>query len=216
MKRLLVPFLVFGLLVPFTSQAQTTMQPQTSEDSDTAVQTQTGQPQTSGGSTVTMQPTTQPKKSSPSQQKIFYGGGIGLSFGDVQYIEIWPLVGVNLTRELGVGVSFLYRHRKDTRYQNDLTTDDYGATLFGRYRLPGPFYLQAEYEYLDYEYRTSYITNETKRADFSSFMAGGGVSQAVGGNASVYATVLYNFSYDQDDSPYADPWIIRFGVGVGF
>ncbi len=214
MKSLSTTVLVIGLL-PFTSQAQTTMQQQTSEDTE-SIQTQTGQPQTSEGSTVAMQPMAQPKKSAPSKPKVFYGGGIGLGFGDVQYFEIWPLVGVNLTRELGVGVSFLYRHRKDTRYQQDLTTDDYGATLFGRYRLPGPFYLQAEYEYLDYEYRTSYLTSATKRDSFSSFMAGGGVSQAVGGNASVYATVLYNFSYDQSDSPYDNPWIVRFGVGVGF
>ncbi|WP_455210246.1 hypothetical protein, partial [Kaarinaea lacus] len=140
MKNLRVSLLVLGLIAPIVTHAQ-----------------------------VSMQSVEESKPKSPSQPKIFYGGGIGLGFGDVEYFEIWPLIGVNLTRELGVGVSFLYRHRKDKRYQQDLTTDDYGATLFGRYRLPGPFYLQAEYEYLDYEYRTSYLTNDTKRADFSSF-----------------------------------------------
>ncbi|MGD8594730.1 MAG: hypothetical protein PVF82_18030 [Gammaproteobacteria bacterium] len=199
MKNLPISLLALGLLAPFTTQAQT------------AVQTQTGE-----GPTVTMQATEQPKKAAPSQPKIFYGGGIGFGFGDVEYLEIWPLVGVNLTRQLGVGVQLLYRSRKDKRFQESLTTDDYGATLFARYKLPGPLYLQAEYEYLDYEYRTSYISTETKRDSFSSFMAGGGVSQAVGGNASIYATVLYNFSYDQADSPYDNPWIVRFGVGVGF
>jgi hypothetical protein len=199
MKNLLISLLVSGMLAPLVTQAQMDMQTQTGE-----------------GTTVALQPIEQPKKTAPSQPKIFYGGGIGLSFGDVEYVEIWPLVGVNLTRELGVGVSFLYRSRKDKRYPESLTTEDYGATLFARYKLPGPIFLQAEYEYLDYEYRTSYFGTETKRDDFSSFMAGGGVSQAVGGNASLYATVLYNFSYDQADSPYDTPWIIRFGVGVGF
>ena len=165
---------------------------------------------------MTMQSVEETKPTSPTQPKIFYGGVVGLGFGDVQYLEISPLLGVNLTPQLGVGVQLLYRRRSDTRYYNDLTTNDYGATLFGRYRLPGPFYLQAEYEYLDYEYRVNYTSIETKRDNFSSFMAGGGVSQAVGGNTSIYATVLYNFSYDQADSPYDNPWIIRFGVGVGF
>jgi hypothetical protein len=168
---------------------------------------------------VAMQPveqTTATVPAKPAQPRIFYGGTLGLGFGDVQYFEFSPMVGVNLTRELGVGVQLTYRHRKDTRYQQDLTTDDYGATLFGRYRLPGPFYLQAEYEYLDYEYRTNFVTNATERSSFSSFMAGGGVSQAVGNNASIYATLLYNFSYDQEDSPYSNPWILRFGVGIGF
>jgi len=151
------------------------------------------------------------------QPKLFYGGGFGLGFGDVDYYEIWPLVGINLTPALGVGVQFLYRHRKDKRYQQTLTTDDYGTTLFGRYRFPGPFYLEAEYEYLDYEYYRATINGlTTERNNFSSFLAGGGISQAVGGNASVYATVLYNFSYDQKNSPYDSPWITRFGVGVGF
>jgi hypothetical protein len=211
MRNLRFSALVFGLLAPFAIQAQMTMQPQSGEQSEAPVQTQTGE-----GSTVTMQTMEQPKSAAPSQPKIFYGGTIGLSFGDVEYLEISPLIGVNLTRELGVGVSFLYRARKDKRYPETLTTEDYGATLFGRYNLPGPLYLQAEYEYLDYEYRTSYYGTETKRDDFSSFMAGGGVSQAIGGNASMYATVLYNFSYDQADSPYDNPWIVRFGVGVGF
>jgi hypothetical protein len=165
---------------------------------------------------VATQSVEQNRPTSQVQPRIFYGGTIGLGFGDVQYYEISPLLGVNLTRELGVGVQLTYRHRKDTRYQKDLTTDDYGATLFGRYRLPGPFYLQAEYEYLDYEYLVNYNTAETKRDNFSSFLAGGGVSQAVGGNASIYATMLYNFSYDQEDSPYSSPWVVRFGVGVGF
>jgi hypothetical protein len=187
MNNARISLLVLGLLAPLSTQAQ-----------------------------VSMQSVEQTKAAAPAQPRIFYGGTIGLGFGDVQYFELSPLIGVNLTPQLGVGLQLTYRHRKDTRYQQDLTTDDYGATLFGRYRLPGPFYLQAEYEYLDYEYRTSFTTNTTDRSNFSSFMAGGGVSQAVGGNASIYATLLYNFSYDQEDSPYSNPWILRFGVGVGF
>jgi hypothetical protein len=187
MNNARITLLVLGLLAPLSTQAQ-----------------------------VSMQSVEQTKATTPAQPRIFYGGGIGLAFGDVQYLEISPLLGVNLTKQLAMGVQLLYRRRRDTRYYNDLTTNDYGATLFGRYRLPGPFYLQAEYEYLDYEYRVNYSTNATERSNFSSFLAGGGVSQAVGGNASIYATLLYNFSYDQEDSPYSYPWILRFGVGVGF
>lgn len=199
MKNIAVSALIAGLFAPFCTQAQTTVQTQIDEPATATVQTMEA-----------------PKPTSRDTPKIFYGGGIGLGFGDVDYFEIWPLIGVNLSRPLAVGLQFIYRQRKDNRYPESLKTEDYGATLFGRYRLPGPLYLQAEYEYLDYEYRTSYYGTETKRSNFSSFMAGGGVSQMVGGNTSLYATVLYNFSYDQPDSPYDNPWIVRFGVGVGF
>ena len=186
-NSLVVLVVVLGFLIPLATQAQMTMK--TVEESE---------------------------PSAPTQPRIFYGGGIGLGFGDVEYFEIWPLVGINITPQLGTGVQFLYRYRKDKRYQETLTTDDYGATLFARYKLRGPFYLQAEYEYLNYEYRDSYQSPTTKRDDFSSLMAGGGVSQNVGRNTSLYATALYNFSYDEPDSPYDYPWVIRFGVGVGF
>lgn len=186
MKRLSIGLLVISLLVPIYANAQVSV------SSVDAVST------------------------TPEQPKIFWGGGIGLSFGDVQYFELWPMVGINVTPKLGTGVQLMYRYRKDTRYEQDLSTNDYGATLFGRYKVAGPLFLHAEYEYLNYEYYTNVSTGAKDRDDFGSFLAGGGVSQQAGRNVSLYALALYNFSYDEPDSPYADPWVIRFGVGVGF
>ncbi len=145
---------------------------------------------------------------------VFYGGGIGLAFGDVDYFEISPLVGVNVNPQTAVGVSFLYRRRTDDRFSRSLTTNDYGATLFARYKVASPFYLQAEYEYLNYEFVRANLTVDSD--DFSSILAGAGVSQPMGQNSSFFATALYNFSYDEPESPYSDPWVIRFGVSVGF
>jgi hypothetical protein len=44
------------------------------------------------------------------------------------------------------------------------------------------------------------------------------VAYPVGRNASFYATLLYNFSYDSSErySPYGDPWIFRAGVAARF
>ena len=142
------------------------------------------------------------------QSKWFYGGGIGATFGDVQYFEISPMVGMNINPRTAVGVSLLYRYRKDTRYKEDLSTNDYGATLFGRFHLTPNFYLQAEYEYLNYEYyRYNIFTDNyiSENDDFTSFLAGGGFSTPIGGRASMYVTALYNFSYDDLNSPYSEP-----------
>ncbi|MFV2060001.1 MAG: hypothetical protein ACC653_04905 [Gammaproteobacteria bacterium] len=148
----------------------------------------------------------------------FYGGGLAISFGDVEYYEISPMIGYNLNPKTAVGVSFLYRYRKDERYSQSYSTTDYGATLFGRYNLTPSFYLQAEYEYIDYEFAILSGVNvaRTERDTFGSLLAGAGIQKSLGGNASLYFTALYNFNYDDPDSPYTEPVTIRFGIGVGF
>jgi hypothetical protein len=151
-----------------------------------------------------------------SKSNIFYGGAVGLSFGDVQYVELSPMIGMHFTPKLSAGVSAMYRWVSDDRYNTELNTQDYGATLFGRYRLTSTFFLQAEYEYLNYEYYTSILNMTTERSDFTSLLAGGGISTPAGQNASFYMTALYNFSYDEPDSPYDSPWVFRLGVAVGF
>jgi len=47
---------------------------------------------------------------------VFYGGGIGLSFGTIDFIEIAPMIGVQATDEFSTGISLLYRYRNDSRY----------------------------------------------------------------------------------------------------
>jgi len=147
---------------------------------------------------------------------MFYGGWLGLSFGDVDYIEVAPLVGVNLNPRVGIGASLLYRWRNDNRYGQDLNTTDYGASAFVRGHLTGGLFAQAEYEYIDYEYIQYDLS--TDRDSASSVLAGLGFSTAVGRGAGAYILGMYNFSYDENDYyyPYDSPWVIRAGIGVGF
>lgn len=152
--------------------------------------------------------------SSNAAGNVFYGGSLGASFGDVDYIDVAPMVGIFLTPQLSGGVSFLYRHVNDSRGAKTLNTNDYGATLFSRYHVGPSLFLEADYEYLDHEFFRPDLTKDRKQ--FNSVLAGGGVTSSLGGRVSSYFSVLYNFSWDQDDSPYADPWTIRLGVGVGF
>jgi len=124
------------------------------------------------------------------------------------------MIGMHVTPSLSAGVSVLYRHVNDSRGVKTLKTNDYGTTLFARYHIAPSLFLEANYEYLDHEFFRADLTKDRKQ--FNSFLAGGGIQSSLGGRVSSYMSVLYNFSYDEDDSPYADPWTIRFGVGVGF
>lgn len=151
-----------------------------------------------------------------ARSRIFYGGGIGLGFGDVEYVELAPMMGIRFNYNFSVGVSFMYRWVSDTRFATDIETEDFGANVFARYHVSPNAYFQVEYEYLDYEIYVLPL-EQTERHSFSSTLAGGGVAQPVGQRTYAYATVLYNFSYnDQLDNPYNDPWVYRFGMSVGF
>jgi len=96
----------------------------------------------------------------------------------------------------------------------DYNADDYGATLFGRYRLTRSFFLEADLEHLNYE--RFFTDGSSERTNFNSVLAGAGYSAPLSRNASFILTVLYNFNYDDDDSPYSDPVSIRAGFGIGF
>ena len=49
-------------------------------------------------------------------------------------------------------------------------------------------------------------------------VVGGGVAQPISKNASIFATALYNLSYDSSElqSPYDSPFILRAGIGIHF
>ncbi len=155
------------------------------------------------------------------KEKLFFGGGLGLSFGDVTYINIAPVIGYRITPKLSAGLRLFYQYRsyKDYVVGNGATYDsnDYGVGVFGRFVIFGPIYIQAEYEYSSYEYY--YTVDNKERRGYNSFMAGGGFMQPIGRNAAFYITAMYNFSYSDDTTtpqPYGSPLILRMGVTAGF
>lgn len=157
----------------------------------------------------------------PLRERFFFGGGIGLAFGDVDYVEVSPLVGFRVTQKLDAGISLLYRWRTDDRFEPSVDTSDYGVTLFGRLRVVHNFFLEADWESVNWESirfdpSTEQVT--TDRETTTSFLAGGGYYQPLGALTSLAFSALYNFSYDEDDpfEPYGSPWVFRVGIGVGF
>jgi len=146
--------------------------------------------------------------------RMWFGGGVGAGFGDVDFITIEPVVGFEATDRLSVGAGLIYRYSDDERFDPDLTTNDYGANVFARYTISANIFAQVEYEHLDYQFRR--FDGSKDRDRFDSLRAGAGYTQSLGGNSSLYAVALYNFNYDEDNSPYDDPWIYRVGVGFGF
>ncbi|MEM9855798.1 MAG: hypothetical protein AAF843_00475 [Bacteroidota bacterium] len=155
-------------------------------------------------------------ETSTPRDRVFFGGNFGFAFGDITFIEVAPLVGYRITDKLSGGVQIQYRYRKDKRFINDLEATDYGGNLFARYNLPAPFFLQAEYEYLNFEFFDS--QGDTRREGFSSVLVGGGIAQPIGRRAFFIVTALYNLTFDETQlpRPYDNPLVLRIGLTAGF
>jgi hypothetical protein len=169
---------------------------------------------------------TQPKEiKQPEINKWYYGGTVGFNFwSDYFYLSVNPLVGYNVSQQFSVGGKIQYAYINDKRNNYaDVTSHNYGASIFSRYRPIQPIYLHAEFEYGSYEEHTIYyypLTQKTKiesKRNWVPFLyLGGGYVQQLSPNASVYVEVLFDVIQDKN-SPYEnwDP-IISVGGGIGF
>lgn len=156
--------------------------------------------------------------------KMFVGGGFGASFAEQSYISVSPIIGYKVTPRLSVGLRLMYQYRTFDYYigsdEMKFNGNDYAVGAFARLMVKGPFYLQAEYEHLNYEYLNS--NGGTSRSGFDSFMVGGGMAQPIGQKAFLFFTAMYNFSYENHNnnsiysSPYDSPLVIRIGITAGF
>jgi hypothetical protein len=124
-----------------------------------------------------------------------------------------PLIGYKITPKLAAGVQVQYRYTRYKQVTPKISTNDYGISPFVRYNIYSPFFLQAEYEYLNYEFPIT--TSESIRKQYNSFLAGGGIFQPLGRRAG-----FYNFSYRaagvNEITPYDSPLVLRVGVTAGF
>jgi len=155
-----------------------------------------------------------PAKSSSGPSRIYYGGTLGFNFGDYTRFSIAPLVGYRLAKRWSVGGKGIYEYIKDKRYETDVTSHNYGGSLFTRFRPHPRFYLHGEYAYMSYEWQTSNLTSERQWVPF--LLLGGGYVQPISPRASLFVEVLFDVLQD-GNSPYEEwnPWI-SIGVAAGF
>ncbi|SHK16595.1 hypothetical protein SAMN04488028_103218 [Reichenbachiella agariperforans] len=143
--------------------------------------------------------------------KVYVGGGIGsLFFSDRETnVGVSVLTGYRWTEKLNTGVGLTYQYYKwkptNTNY------NDYGVNVFAQYAIYPPFFLMAQYEYLNLDY-------VEERRGYDAFFVGGGYSQNIGGKAAINFYALYNVTYrtGRDNGRYASPWSIGVNIMVGF
>lgn len=152
-------------------------------------------------------------KGVPLNERVVFGGGIGLGFGsDQDYVMVSPSIGYLLTRKLMAGVNLTYQYNNYKFYSPSVKTHSYGGGPFARFMVFRGVFVHAEYEYLSYEFFE-------ERKGYNSFLAGAGFIQPLGNKASFYFLALYNFLYETplpgEITPYNSPLVLRAGVSLG-
>jgi hypothetical protein len=152
------------------------------------------------------------QKKSSQYSKVYYGGELGLSlFGDVFRIRVAPLIGYKLSSKASIGAKVAYEYLSYS--DPDFTANNYGASVFGRYRVVPQLYVHGEIVYASYEYQT-FTGSDREWVPF--ILLGAGYVQPVGPRTFLYAEVLFDVLQD-NKSPYKE-WepFISVGVSVGF
>jgi hypothetical protein len=157
-------------------------------------------------------------KKPPFKERLFYGGSLGLQFGNVTLVDISPMIGYKVYPRIGIGFSPTYKYYAYKNYyssdNSDLKTNVFGGSIFGRVIIYQNFFAHAEYEYLTFKTKDTQYPSQIINMDFQSVLVGAGYREAVAENAFMYILVLWNLN-ETLDSPYTNP-VIRAGFSIGF
>ena len=148
----------------------------------------------------------------PFRNKLYTGGSVGLQIGDVTLIEVSPILGYNITKNLSIGIGASYQFMKIREY--NISSNTYGGSVFSRYTIWRSIFAHAEYELLNFENIELYNNVIHKqRMNVSSLFVGGGYRQMIGENSAMVLLVLWNLN-ETPYTPYTNP-ILRVGIELG-
>ncbi len=159
------------------------------------------------------------------KDRLFLGGNVGLSLGNITYFNLSPLIGYRFSNLFAAGLQINGQY-ESVRYKdfgNTLTKKErygmVGLGVFGRvYPIPQLF-LQVQPEMnlimgkVKY-YNTDPPSEQKYHKQVPSFLVGGGYSQSIGRNSAFVIMILYDILQD-DNSPYGNRPIFRAGVNLG-
>ncbi|MBP6312833.1 MAG: hypothetical protein WAR83_08780 [Flavobacteriales bacterium] len=153
----------------------------------------------------------------PLKDRLWFGGGVGLSFGTTTSIQLDPLIGykVDLKGKFTTGLGFSYWYFQDNRFNPPIQFTGYGYRPFVRYRVIPQAYLHAEFLHMNIDPYNNYI-EPGKRIWVPHLLVGAGVSQSLGGRSSIYFQALFELLQDPNSIYFGRGPVFGGGVGVGF
>ena len=137
------------------------------------------------------------------QDRIYYGGGMGLSGGSgFTMISISPIVGYMISSRLSGGIGATYQYYKS----GDFSDNRWGGQVFMRMNVINPIFLYGSYEFINY---TTFNSNgfEGPRDTVSRLPLGVGISQSIGNRSSINMIAAYDVLWDEQLRVYNSPWV---------
>lgn len=158
--------------------------------------------------------------------RLIFGGGLGLQFGTITFIDVSPVIGYKVTEKLEAGVGVTYKYYKYNDFYVDATTGQkidlksnmFGGSVYSRYHILKNIFAHVEFERLKYNYDDIYssggqIIREPIHTYINSLFVGGGLRQQISANSYLFIMALWNLT-EEPLSPYSNP-VIRMGVLLG-
>jgi len=152
-------------------------------------------------------------------KKLFFGGYIGLSFGDYTLVNVSPQVGYQFNQYFaaGAGINFIYSSSKYSYYKDKFGV--VGLNVFGRIN---PFrfafiQLQPELNYTwgKWEYYDDSPDEKLKGLVVPSVLAGLGAMIPTGTNGATIILAQYDL-LQQYRNPYGNQVFFSIGYSMGF
>jgi hypothetical protein len=154
------------------------------------------------------------KKDKDWVKKITYGGNFSLLFGNYTYINISPVIGYNVTKDLNIGGGVIYNYFS-TNYGGQygrISETVYGTRVYARYLITPNLFALGQYDRLLQSDFYSIIPNKKVWVDY--VMIGGGYRQSLGKRSAMVASIMYNLT-PNNLSIYSNPFI-QIGFVGGF
>ena len=163
--------------------------------------------------------TAKPKDPRPWSERLWFGGGVGLSFGTVTAIQLDPMVGYKVDQKgkLSAGLGGSYWYFRDNRFNPAYDFTAYGYRTFARYRFIEQAYVHAEFLHMNVEANRFASFSEIKpRIWVPHLLLGAGYVQPLGERSSFFIQVLFDVLQDPNSIYFNQGPIFSGGVGIGF
>lgn len=145
--------------------------------------------------------------------RLTFGGGLGLQFGDYTVVNVAPQVGYDFNRYLNAGAGFTYTYYKNKENGWKETNSYLGFNVYGKV-YPIPYVVLSVQPEINRMWRTQEqraTHTKTKEEEFVPvFLVGGGLRLG-----SVTAMIQYDVAQD-DNSPYGNRLFYSVGYTFNF
>ncbi|HAE31576.1 MAG TPA: hypothetical protein DCF89_10715 [Flavobacteriales bacterium] len=159
----------------------------------------------------------------PFSQRLYTGGDLGFSFGNITFVNINPIVGYRIDKKWSAGISakYIYYRERFPEYNWEYSNSMYGGSVFTRYLIGNSFLAHAEFEAVNAEVR-EFLSTTLTRKWVPIGLLGAGYRQGLG-NTYLQVLVLYD-AINNRNSPYRNeylfgptniPLILRAGFIIG-